>query len=152
VTLRLPRENDLWSTSAGKTDATRLDEEAGALGPASSGVASVEVSVSRDIESGVNAYVSARQRFRHRLMFVPSSGPSRDVVQDANTANAWARQIGQALVRLVDMSDVERTTLFLATPVELAVMIGWWTNAGGAIDLMNLTGKTGPYERMWTLP
>jgi hypothetical protein len=31
-------------------------------------------------------------------------------------------------------------------------MIGWWTNAADNINLMNWTGKTGPYARMWTLP
>ena len=57
-----------------------------------------------------------------------------------------------AIVDLADRTDVDRVDLFLATPVELAVMIGWWTNASGRIDLMNWAGKTGPYERMWTLP
>ena len=47
---------------------------------------------------------------------------------------------------------VEHVDIFLATPVEVAVMIGWWTNAAGNINLMNWTGKTGPYARMWTLP
>jgi hypothetical protein len=42
--------------------------------------------------------------------------------------------------------------VFLATPVELAVMIGWWSNAAGNNNLMNWTAKTGPYTRMWTLP
>ncbi|MGH2793418.1 MAG: SAVED domain-containing protein [Actinomycetota bacterium] len=151
-TLRLPRGAGSWMTSAATMEANRLDQQAGALGPAGSVVSSVEASVSRNIEAGVNAYVSAGQRFRHRVMLAPSSGPGRDVLDDADTANVWARQIGGALVRLVDMPDVERTMFFLATPVELAVMIGWWANAGGTIDLMNWTGKTGPYERMWTLP
>jgi hypothetical protein len=51
-----------------------------------------------------------------------------------------------------DRADVHRVDLFLATTVALAVMVGWWLNASGPVHVMNWRGKTGPYERMWTLP
>jgi hypothetical protein len=77
---------------------------------------------------------------------------ARDAVVDPDSSNSWARQVGEELVGLADRDDVESIDLFLACPVELAIAIGWWTNAAGPINLMNWKGKHGPYEPMWSLP
>lgn len=151
-TLRMSREGVDWTTSRTTGGATPLDERMGLKGPVDAAAASLEVSISRDIEAGVNAYAADGHRYRHRLMLTPPAGVGRAALDGPQKANAWARQIGDALTRLADSPDVERTDLFLATPVELAVMIGWWANAAGEVSLMNSIGKTGPYERMWALP
>ena len=97
-------------------------------------------------------YVGAGHRYRHRLAFEPREGADRESIANDAAANLWARQVADAIVGLADRGGVDRVDLFLATTVELAVMIGWWANAAGAIGLMGWRGKTGPYERMWTLP
>jgi hypothetical protein len=151
-TLRMPRDGVDWTTSRAVGETSLLRKEEATKGPVDMRVASVEVSVTRNVEAGVTAYLGAGHRYRHRLIFAPEPGPGRESLHGPDTANAWGRQIGDALTMLADRTDVDRIDLFLATPVELAVSIGWWANAAGPIGLMNWTGKTGPYERMWTLP
>jgi hypothetical protein len=58
-----------------------------------------------------------------------------------------ARADATALEIAIDSAD-----LFLATPVDLAVSVGWWANATGLFNVLNWKGKGGPYEPMWTLP
>lgn len=148
----LPREEAPWRVSGKQADAQLLDQAEGLKGPVWSRRASVEISVSRDVEAGVNAYAGDGHRYRHRVMLSPREGPGRDVLRDERTLNAWARQVGEVLATLSSRADVDQVDLFLATPVELAIAIGWWANAAGEVGLMNWTGRTGPYLQLWTLP
>ena len=150
-TLRLPREDGDWTTSRKTVDVRPLIEQPSLKGPVDAAAAAVEVSISRDVEAGVNAFVGKGHRYRHRVVMSPPDGIGRSAMADPESANAWARQIGTVLTRLADRTDLDQTDLFVAAPVELAVMTGWWANAAGRIGLMNWAGKTGPYERMWTL-
>lgn len=151
-TLRMTRDGVDWRTTRSAASAALLKQHEGLQGPVDARAASIEVSVTRDVESGVNSYVASGHRYRHRLTLAPEHGPSRDSLDGPESANAWARQIAQGLTRTADRADVDRVDLFLATPVELAVLIGWWANATGAVQIMNWAGKSGPYKPMWTLP
>jgi hypothetical protein len=150
--LRMARDAEVFVTGRPTAAAPLLQLGDGMKGPATLSTASVEVSVARDVEAGVTRSLSESHRYRHRIMLRPVDGPSRDALADAATAAVWAKQVAETVLAAVDAGDVHQIDLYLATPVELAVMIGWWLNAAGRIDLMNWRGKTGPYERMWSLP
>jgi hypothetical protein len=150
-TLRLHRgENTPWISAS--ASGTRLQRDEHPKGPVQSRAAAVEVSISRDSGAGVVAFVRAGNRYRHRFTLTPPDGPGRESVDGPMTANTWARQTAELVVSLADRSDVDRIDLFLAVPVEIAILIGWWANAAGKIDLMNWADKVGPYSRMWSLP
>lgn len=150
--LRMRRADALYTTTREVADAERLTAGQAPLGPVTARAAAVEVSVSRNIEAGVNAYISAGTRYRHRTMLAPAAGADRSAISSPAAAQMWAQQIARAIVTLCDRTEVDRVDLFLATTVELAVMVGWWLNASGHINLMNWAGKSGPYERQWSLP
>ncbi|MBW3576149.1 MAG: SAVED domain-containing protein [Actinobacteria bacterium] len=150
-TLRLHREDGAWTTLAAPENPAPLNETRGGRGPVDAGRACVELSVTRNVDARVAAHISAGNRYRHRVILTPADGPGRTTVGSSEIANGWAQQIGDVLTRVADQSDVDHTDLFLATPIELAVMIGWWTNAAGRINLMDWA-KTGPYRRLWELP
>lgn len=150
-TLRFHREGGDWITVQDRCEVPTLDEQHPARGPVTAGRASVEVSVTRDVDTGVAGYVGEGNRYRHRIVLMPVDGPGRGSVNGADTVNGWARQIAETLIRVSDLPDVDQTDLFLAAPVELGAMVGWWANAAGHIGLMDW-GKTGPYRRLWALP
>lgn len=151
--LRMRRGDDVYLTTRDLLDdVPPLTVGDAPKGPVTTKAACVEVSVSRNIEAGVNDYIGRGTRYRHRIMLEPPAGPGRDAVSGPAVAAAWARQIAGTVTTISDRVDVSRVDLFLVTPVELAVMVGWWLNAAGPIVVMNWTGKTGPYERMWSLP
>ena len=151
-TLAMARDGVNWFASRSTNDAPLLELRDSLGGPVSTRDSAIEVSISRDTESGVNSYIAEGQRYRHRLVISPSDGIGRSSLPSPEIANAWARQIGDAITSAMSRSDVDRLDLFLAVPVELAAAIGWWTNAAGPIRLMNWTGKTGPYRPLWMLP
>jgi len=150
-TLQMLRDEQTWHTTRRPAEVPPLTHLRSPRGPVDADAAALEISISRDVEVGVDAYAQNR-RYRHRAKLLPATGPDRDAVDGPVTANAWARQIGDSITDLCDARYVEHVDVFLATPVELAVMTGWWANAAGNVNLMNWTGKTGPYARMWTLP
>ena len=143
-----------WTTHADPDNETvPLREETLSPGPATSSTAALEVSVSRPTTPGVDTYTRiAGHPYRRRKRFTPVDGPNRFSLDGPATAAAWARQIGHAIVDLNDRSDIDQVDLFLAAPVQLAVLIGYWLNSAGTIRIMNWRGKTGPYEPLWTLP
>jgi len=152
-TLRLHRHDaEAWMTEPFDLGDHALQRDESALGPVDTRVASVEVSITRDVVAGVNAYVSQGNRYRHRWTFTPERGPGRDTVDGSQMANHWAQQIATALTTLADRHDIDRVDLFLAAPVEVAILVGWWANAVGSVDLMNWDSKAGPYLRIWSLP
>lgn len=150
--LVMRRGSDVLTTTRTREPVPALVRSDRSLGPVTAGAGAVEVAVSRDVGAGVTELVAAGTRYRRRAVLTPPSGPSRDAVPGPTTAAAWGRQIAETVLAEGDCADVDRVDLFLATPVELAVMVGWWLNASGPVHVMNWRGKTGPYERMWTLP
>lgn len=152
-TLRLHRDDgEAWTATPAPAADHALQQEEALKGPVDTRVASLEVSITRDVEAGVNAYVREGNRYWQRWTFKPLRGPGRDTVDGSQTANAWAHQIATALTTLADRHDIDRVDLFLAAPVEVAILVGWWANAAGRVDVMNWEEKTGPYRRMWSLP
>lgn len=150
--LRMRRDETLYATTRESAEAGELMSTEAPLGPVTARAAAVEVSVSRNVEAGVDAYVGLGTRYRHRVMLTPPAGADRSALGGPHDAAVWAWQIARAVIGLNDRTEVDRVDLFLATTAELAVMVGWWLNAGGHINLMNWAGKTGPYERQWSLP
>lgn len=151
-TIRLHRgDEDDWVARAVLTGEDGLIPGEALKGPAQTRVASLEVSISRDVEAGVQAHASQGNRYRHRRILKPAGGVSRSAVDGSDTANSFAHQIGTELSTLADRSDIDRVDLFLAAPVEVAVLVGSWANAVGEVLLMDW-GKRGPFSRMWTLP
>ncbi|MDP9401939.1 MAG: SAVED domain-containing protein [Actinomycetota bacterium] len=151
-TIRMARDDLTYTVGRAGTDATPLREAPYNKGPIESRAAAVEVAVTRDTEAGVNAYIGAGNRYRERILLVPPDGPGRFSLDGSETCNAWARQTSELVARLAARPDLDRVDLFLACPVELAVAVGWWANATGPVQLLNWTGKTGPYAPMWRLP
>lgn len=151
-TIRMTRDDLTYTVHRAGTDATRLREGPYSKGPTDVRAAAVEVAVTRDTEAGVNAYIGTGNRYRERILLVPPDGPGRFAIDGSEICNAWARQISDVAARLAARPDLDRVDLFLACPVELAVAIGWWANAIGLVQLLNWTGKTGPYAPMWRLP
>lgn len=151
-TIRMARDDVTYTVRRAGTDATPLREAPYSKGPIDVRAAGVEVAVTRDTEGGVNGYIGAGNRYRERILLVPPDGPGRFALDGPETCNAWARQISEAVARVAARPDIDRVDLFLACPVELAVAIGWWANATGPVQLLNWTGKTGPYTPMWRLP
>lgn len=150
----LTEDSIRWTTDADTQKQTLLlRDEKLTPGPASSRTAALEVSVSRDTSPGVDAYANLiQQPYRVRRRLTPPHGPGRTSLPGPEMAAAWARQIGNALIELNDQPHIDLTDLFLATPIQLAVLIGYWLNSAGPIRIMNWRGKTGPYEPLWTLP
>ncbi len=151
-TIRLYREDDDDRVApAVLTGENGLIPGEALKGPVETRVSSLEISISRDVEAGVQAYVRQGNRYRHRRTLKPAGGASRRAVDGSDTASSWARQIGTELAALADQSDVDRVDLFMAAPVEVAVLTGSCANAVGEVQLMDW-GKTGPFSRMWSLP
>lgn len=150
--LQMRRGDDLYTTTRDGDDVQELTRGEAPLGPITARAAAIEVSVSRNIEAGVNAYIGLGTRYRHRTMLAPPAGADRTAIFGPAAAQAWARQIAHAVITMNDRAEIDRVDLFLATTVELAIMVGWWLNAGGHINVMNWAGKSGPYERQWSLP
>jgi molybdopterin/thiamine biosynthesis adenylyltransferase len=151
-TIRMTRADVTYTVRRAGTDATPLREAPYSKGPIDVRAAAVEVAVTRDTEAGVNGYVGAGNRYRERILLVPPDGPGRFALDGSETCNAWARQVSEVVARLAARPDIDRVDLFVACPVELAVAIGWWANAIGPLQLVNWTGKAGPYAPMWRLP
>ncbi len=151
-TIRMPRGEEEFHTIRRPDAVEPLVREAFPAGPIDARAAALGVAVSRDVDAGITARVRAGDKYRERLTLKPPKGTARTAVQDANTCAAWAAQIGSTLTELSDRNDIDCIDLYLATPVELAVAIGWWANAVGPLRLMNWLGKTGPYEPLWSLP
>ena len=100
----------------------------------------------------MSVYAADGHRYRERVTLTPSAGSGRFALDGPASCNAWAHQVGNLLTELGARSDIDRIDLFLASPVELAVAVGWWANATGPITVLNWAGKAGPYTPMWHLP
>lgn len=123
------------------------------IGSPAVSAASLEISISRDVRTGVANWISIHgRRYRERVALIPPSGVGQTALQRSSTANLWARQAMEEMARLISIPGVSEIDLFLATPIEFAVFLGWWLNASGPINIYHWSGNTGPYQLAWTLP
>jgi hypothetical protein len=85
----------------------------------------VELAVSREVTPAVTKW-RAHTNFlpRWRIRFEPPNGPSRAALTSRKQAQQWAWQIGDRLRWLWDKEGVDDIHLFLASPVEFAVLVG----------------------------
>ena len=127
--------------------------EGRSVGPPDVDRAAVLISLTRDVEPGVNQTVATTgRRYEQRISLRPLSGPGQHTVPDPTTANAWAQQVADAMQRLRDQQPIAAIDLFMAAPVQFAVMLGWRLNAAGPINVYHWRGNQGPYDLAWTLP
>ncbi|MBV9870857.1 MAG: SAVED domain-containing protein [Frankiaceae bacterium] len=151
-TIRMTRDDLTYITGRARGATNLLREASHSKGPIDARAAAMELAVTRDTEAGVDAYIGAGNRYRERVLLTPADGPGRFALDGSDACNAWARQTSEVAARLAGGAAVDRVDLFLACPVELAVAVGWWTNATGPLQLLNWTGKAGPYAPMWRVP
>lgn len=122
------------------------------IGDASSRAAAVLISLTHDVTAGVNVTVSAsRRRYARRTTLVAPAGTGQFAVPDAVTANVWAHQVADEMqhLRADGISDLD---VYMAGPVQFAVMLGWRLNAIATVRLFHWQGNHGPYAAAWTLP
>ncbi len=120
-------------------------------GPSTSPELAVEVSLTNPVSRGVRDLVRARGlAFRARLCFEPETGPSQELALDEQTVNAWARHVRERTTRWYNEVDATEIALFYSGPVEIAVLLGWWSNAAGPLTIYDW-GRNGPYRPGWTI-
>lgn len=85
----------------------------------------VEVAVSRETAPGVTRWRKTTGYLPGwRVLCSPTGGPSRGALTTDTQARAWARRIGDEVRRLWDAEGIDEVHLFIASPVEFAVMVG----------------------------
>jgi len=104
-----------FTTTRESADADELSPGDAPLVPITARAAAVEVSVSRNVEAGVNAHIGLGTRYRHRITLAPASGADRSALTRPAMAQVWARQIATEVIKLNDRTEVD---LFLATTVD----------------------------------
>jgi hypothetical protein len=133
ITVEQPFPNtgvQMWASDAAASPAVQLhvDEDPG--DPAADAL-SCEISISRDVRAGVDAWLHtpAAPRLRRRLRIAPANGPAADSVPDTAHATAFANQIGTLLRRKRDQAPGALIHLFAALPLGLEILIGLHLNA-----------------------
>lgn len=115
--------------------------------------AALEIHVSRNITTAVRDTMRSTGRsYRRHVRLVPADGASQQALSSNTQANAWARQVQEVLERLSCESGVRHVDLYYAGTIELAVLIGTWLNAFGAITVHDFDKGNGVYRPMWTTP
>ncbi len=150
---RMVKDGDVWVAHVVDLQERPSMEVRREPGSASATCASVEVSITRNVTQGVDQLITALgQRYRERILLRPSAGPGQTSLTDPITANIWARQVTEEMARLQTLTGVKEIDLFIASPIEFSVFLGWWLNAAGRVHIYHWAGNTGPYQRVWTLP
>jgi hypothetical protein len=124
LALRLRNDQAIWSCSgpSGAADdllvtSTMIDAQQSS--------AVVEVVASRETTPAVTLWRKATGYLPGwRVVCTPVSGPSRNAIAGDEQARAWARRIGDEVRRLWDAEAIDEIHLFIASPVEFAVMVG----------------------------
>jgi hypothetical protein len=124
VALRLRNDEGLWSCSGPSETAEDLLVTSTRINPRQTS-AIVEVAASRETTPGVTHWRKAtKYRPGWRVVCTPLTGPSRNAITTDKQARAWARRIGDEVRRLWDAEGIDEIHLFIASPVEFAVMVG----------------------------
>lgn len=128
-------------------------EEETEVGPVGADHLAVELSVSQNVRDGVDQLVAQRgEPFRARIRFSPLGGPSQGALVSPEQANAWAEQVVSRIVAVRGELHALSTSLFIAAPLPLAVLLGWRLNAVGSVVIHEWAGNVGPYIEAWSLP
>jgi len=144
-------DDDRWACRVGDHNDTPLSAS-NTPGAASAVTTALEISLTREVERDVSAYVAATDtRYRQRTRLAPRPGPSQSSVTAINI-NAWADQAADEIRRARSEPDISAIDVFIAAPIGFAVALGWRLNAIGGIRLFHLEGNAGPYRDVWTLP
>ncbi len=121
--LRLHHESGVWLPDGPSGDVAGLSAVTNRLGTDPTAI--VELSISRDVTPAVSDWCrDTRFTPGWRLRYAPVDGPSRASVVDAAQAGAWVRRVGDDVRDLWDKERVGEIHLFVAAPVEFAVMLG----------------------------
>ncbi len=134
-----------WSTQETITDAEPLRSRT-YEGTGETSAAVVEILISRQIIPAVTQSLSTLGiSYGHRLQLEVKEGVSNEAVKDGAHALSIARQVGRELRTLCDRNGVAHIHLFLACPVELAVLIGHHLNALGTVTVYEYRKQTREY-------
>jgi hypothetical protein len=149
--LRLVGANGEWSTAASRRT-TRLLTLQPLPATGDSRVAIVEVSVSRAIGKFVTPHATTLpDSAGHVWRLEPTTGVSRNAIQDESAAITMAWEVGDFLRRLHDEDGVRRIHLYVAAPAEWCVLLGHTLNAVGQVVVYQLDSITGEYARACAL-
>jgi len=149
LTLMLERQKETWSTEAQPSEKEPMLSEFNENDQVDSREAVVEVATSRSISQSVDdalPLLCLTPRFHIRLMSPELSGMA---VRDAAHAHSIAHQVGRVCQALCDQQRVISLHLFVAIPVELAVLIGHQFNALCPITLYEFHQRT--YQPIGTI-
>jgi hypothetical protein len=150
---RLMVDSDWWPCQVlGPDDVVDPLAVVNSNGPVGATRASVEASITQDVGPGVDLTVAATgTAYRSRTSLRPAAGPGQTVVANSVLANAWAEQIAEAIRTASRQPGVNEVDLYIAAPLQLALLLGWRLNAVGRVHIHHWVGNAGPYQRVWTL-
>jgi len=100
------------------------------------------LSFSRDLRNSLDQMVGVRLKRN----IVPPDGPGRHSVPDGKHALWWAHEIADRIGKLQAKHRIETTHLYFSMPFGMAVMLGWFLNARGPIQVHEWDKKTGDYQ------
>jgi hypothetical protein len=147
-------EEGEWRAIAGNPESPEpaLEEEL-EIGPVGADALAAELSVSQSVREGVDPHIARRgEPYRARVRFSPPGGPSQTALVSPEQANAWAEQVVTRIVAVRSELQALSTSLFIAAPLPLAVLLGWRLNAVGPVVMHEWASNVGPYIEAWSLP
>jgi hypothetical protein len=133
-----------WCSGAPAASEVGITTKPQLTGPRAAQQLTLELCISRDISSGVQAYLKeAGLTVWKRVQIKPDGAdPARTWVRDASHAVAVAHDVEQELLRLRDEAPGATIHLFLAVPQALAAMIGLRLNKCGPIQCYEFEAGT----------
>ena len=151
ITLLLHGQKETWSTETPPSEKDPLCKEWIYNEDGDQQVAVIEVATSRSTRQSVAATLPVAGLAPGYYIRFESSAFSRESVRDAAHAQAIAQQVGQVCQNLCDERGVRHLHLFVAIPVELAVLIGHQLNALCPITLYEFKSEESVYKPIGTL-
>ena len=151
ITSLIEGQKETWSTGISPTEKDPLHQEWIYNDHGNQKEAVVEVATSRPTRSAVERTLPELDLIAAYHIRLESPIISRDSVRDAAHAQVIAQQVGQVCQKLCDERGVRQLHLFIATPVELAVLIGHQLNALCPITLYEYKSDEGAYKPIGTL-
>lgn len=151
ITLLVEGQKETWSTETAPSENEPLCLQWNHHDQGDQQIAVVEVATTRMISKSVEEALSLYGLTPgfHIQLDVPV--PSDTSVGDAATARAMARQVGQICQRLCDEYRVRHIHLFVALPVQLAILIGHQLSALCPITLYEFKSEEKVYQPIWTI-
>lgn len=151
ITLLLEGQKETWSTETSPSEKEPLGNEWIYHNQREPHVAVIEVATSRSTKQGVAATLLKTGLTPEYHIRLTTSEFSRESVRDAAHARAIARQMSQICQNLCDERGVTHMHLFVAIPVELAVLIGHQLNALCPITLYEFNSDEKVYQPIGTI-